>query len=74
MNTQKRMKLLQKLAAAGFKDEAAIQKIDLDKALDMEGITIEELREIKALKAACKNNRVLGWLNGETGNKTQQEL
>ena len=63
MNTQKKLKLLQKLAAAGFADEAAIQKIDLDKLLDMDGVTIEELKEIRALKTAVKNNRVLGWLN-----------
>ena len=72
MNIQKKIKFLQKLADAGFKDEAAIQTIDLGKALSIKGVTMEELNEIAALQTACKNHKILTWLFADT-TKTIQE-
>lgn len=64
MNTKQKLKFIDKLASAGYKDEE-IEKADFKKLLGLPGITIEELKEISNLQDAIKNKKVLSWLYGD---------
>lgn len=63
--SQKSVRLLNKVFAAGYTDEKAIAGMTMDNILDMQGITVAEIKMINSLQKAVKANRLIAFLGGE---------
>lgn len=59
---EKKIKLLKKIAEAGYKSEDAIANLGMDKVLAIPGITVPDMQEILKLQAAIKQHKTLTWL------------
>ncbi len=62
--TQKRLATLGNLFSAGFKTEKAISAMTFDSILNIDGMTIDEMKRISELQKALKEHRVISYLSG----------
>lgn len=58
---QKKFKLLQKLAAAGIKDEAQLAAVDLAQVVKL-GLGLDEAAMLLEAQQALKAHKLLSWL------------
>lgn len=66
---QRRAAVLEKMNALGVKTEKAMLQMTIEKLLDVEGITIDELRDFAGLQKAVKAHALYEWLCAEPGSK-----
>lgn len=61
---QKAVKVINKIFEAGITEEKDIFAMTLDEILEIQGITVAEIRMINDLQKAIKANKVITFLGG----------
>lgn len=69
---QRKIKVMSKLFANGYKTETELQALSLEAIMKIQGITMDELRMIMALQRSVKNRLLFSYLGGATDERPGQ--
>lgn len=61
---QRKVKVMTKLFASGCKTESELQSLSMEAILQIQGITMDDLRTIMALQKSVKNRSLFSYLGG----------